>query len=321
MLRHILGQTRLEVSQLGFGCVKLTTHADRHDAVQALETAFSEGITHFDVARAYGFGRAEGILGEFLQGKRARVTVATKFGIQPPSGIAGNRWAIDLAKKVLSPFPGLLQRAKQRGSAMVESGAFTPAAMLRSLETSLKELRTDYVDLLVLHEANLEEASGEPLLAAMQNQVKRGTIRAFGIASAFSKLGEAFERLPPDYGVLQFDDNASTRNRQRVCDTGRGLITHSVFHPSQALRDAMAANAELTNRFSQEIGADLKEPSVIGSLLLHYALSTNPNGVVLFSSSDRQRISQNVRDAASNPYDKQQLLSFTKFVDAALKPS
>jgi hypothetical protein len=83
----------------------------------------------------------------------------------------------------------------------------------------------------------------------------------------------------------------------------------------------MAANAELTNRFSREIGADLKEPSAIGSLLLHYALSSNPNGVVLFSSSDRQRISQNVRDAASNPYDKQQLLSFTNFVDAALKPS
>ena len=85
MRRHILGQTTLEVSQLGFGCVKLTTHADRRDAVRALETAFAEGITHFDVARAYGFGRAEGILGEFLLGKRDQVTVATKFGIQPPS--------------------------------------------------------------------------------------------------------------------------------------------------------------------------------------------------------------------------------------------
>ncbi len=321
MLRHILGQTTVRVSQLGFGSVKLTTHADRRDAVQTLEAAFSEGITHFDVARAYGFGRAEGILGEFLQGKRDRVTVATKFGIQPPAGIAGNRWAIDLAKKVLRPFPGLLQRAKQRGSAMVESGAFTPAAMVGSLETSLKELRTDCVDLLLLHEANLQEASSEPLLAALQNQVKRGTVRAFGVASAFSKLGEAFHRLPADYEVLQFDDNASTRNLQRVSNAGQGLITHSVFQPSQPLRNAIAANGDLAIRFSREIGADPKDPSVIGSLLLHYALSSNPNGVVLFSSSDRQRISQNVRDAASNPYDKQQLSSFVKFVDAALKPS
>lgn len=321
MLKHILGQTRLEVSRLGFGCVKLTTHVDRRDAVQVLDTAFAEGITHFDVARAYGFGRAEGILGEFLQGKRDRVTVATKFGIQPPSGIAGNRWAIDLAKKVLSPFPRLLQRAKQRGSAMVESGTFTPAAMIESLETSLKELRTDYVDLLLLHEASLQEASSEPLLAALHNQVKRGTIRAFGVASAFSKLGDAFQRLPADYSVLQFDDNASSRNLERVSDTGCGLITHSVFQPSQLLRNAIASNGELASSFSREIGVNLKDPPVIGSLLLHYALSSNPSGVVLFSSSDRQRISENSCDAASGRYDKQQLSSFVKFVDATLKPS
>jgi D-threo-aldose 1-dehydrogenase len=321
MPKHILGQTRLEVSQLGFGCVKLTTHADRRDAAQALETAFAEGITHFDVARAYGFGRAEGILGEFLQGKRDRVTVATKFGIQPPSGITGNRWAIDLAKKVLSPFPGLLQRAKQRGSAMVESGAFSPVAMIESLETSLKELRTEYVDLLLLHEANLAEASSELLVAALHKQMERGTIRAFGVASAFSKLGDVFHRLPTDYAVLQFDDNAGARNLQRVSNSGQGLITPSVFQPSQPLQNAIAANGNLATRFSREIGADLKDPSVIGSLLLQYALSGNPNGVVLFSSSNRQRISENARDAAFSRYDQQQLSNFVKFVDAALKPS
>jgi aryl-alcohol dehydrogenase-like predicted oxidoreductase len=49
-----------------------------------LERAFALGITHFDVARAYGFGRAEGILGKFLRGRRDQVTVATKLGLQPP---------------------------------------------------------------------------------------------------------------------------------------------------------------------------------------------------------------------------------------------
>jgi aryl-alcohol dehydrogenase-like predicted oxidoreductase len=53
-----------------------------------LEEAFAQGITRFDVARAYGLGRAEGILGEFLGSKRQQVTLATKFGIKPPSGLA-----------------------------------------------------------------------------------------------------------------------------------------------------------------------------------------------------------------------------------------
>src|SRR6476469_451778 len=103
MRRQILGPSLMEVSRLGFGCVKLTTHRERSDAVRILDQAFALGITHFDVARAYGFGRAEYILGEFLRGKRDRVTVATKFGLVPPSGIGGNRRVIDLAKRILSP--------------------------------------------------------------------------------------------------------------------------------------------------------------------------------------------------------------------------
>src|SRR5712671_714997 len=111
MDRAILGSTTF---RLGFGCVQLTTHRDEAEAMAILEHAFAHGITHFDVARAYGFGRAEGILGDFLRDKRPRVTVATKFGIQPPSGIAGNRWIIDVAKKILGPFPSLLRHAKHR---------------------------------------------------------------------------------------------------------------------------------------------------------------------------------------------------------------
>ena len=69
---------------LGFGCVQLTTHREASEAVSMLERAFALGITHFDVARAYGFGRAEGILGKFLRGRRDQVTVATKLGLHPP---------------------------------------------------------------------------------------------------------------------------------------------------------------------------------------------------------------------------------------------
>jgi D-threo-aldose 1-dehydrogenase len=321
MRRHALGQTSLEVSQIGFGCVKLTTHENRRDAVQALETAFASGITHFDVARAYGFGRAEGILGDFLQGKRDRVTVATKFGIQPPSGIAGSRWAIDLAKKALGPFPGLLRRARQRGSEMVQSGMFTPTIMIESLETSLRELRTDYVDLLLLHEATLAEAASEPLLDALQKQVARGTVRVLGVASAFSKLRKDLNKVPTEYSVLQFDDNAHTRNLERVENMDRALITHSIFQPAESLRSAIAANAELARRVSREVGADVKEPSVIGSLLLHYALQNNPNGLVLFSSSNPQHISANAVDAMSSRYDKQQVDGFANFVRTAFGPS
>ncbi len=64
---------------------------------------------------AYGFGRAEGILAQFLRGRRDRVTVATKFGFQMPSGLAGDPRLIAAAKRLLGPFPALLRRAQRRG--------------------------------------------------------------------------------------------------------------------------------------------------------------------------------------------------------------
>ncbi len=319
MRQHILGQTGISVSPLGFGCVQLTAHKDRGDAVRMLEHAFASGITHFDVSRIYGFGRAEGILGEFLGGKRHQVTVASKFGIQPPSGLAGNRRVIDLAKKLLGPFPSLLRRARQRGSSMVKSGVFTPQSALQSLESSLRELGTDSLDVFLLHEATLADAANESLLEVLRQQVARGTIRSFGIASGFHHLQQGGAGVPPGYTVLQFEDNAAARNLQALHPTPeRAVITHSIFQPLTALRAAMAAQPRLAGEHAARLKLDLADPAVLGNLLLQFALRSNPTGVVLFSSTDPQRVTCNVRAAESCPFDEQQMIGFLEFVDTLL---
>jgi aryl-alcohol dehydrogenase-like predicted oxidoreductase len=310
----------MEVSRLGFGCVKLTTHRARREAVRILEQAFVLGITHFDVARAYGFGRAEYILGEFLRGKRDRVTVATKFGLVPPSGLPGNRWIIDFTKKVLGPFPKLLRRAKERGATMGQAGAFSPEAAVRSLETSLRALGTDYVDIFLLHEATLADAASEPLMETLQSQIAKGKVRCIGIASDFRKLSGDVGLLSGAYQVVQFNDNAQTRNLKNLADGHeRSLITHSIFQPANALREAIAAHPEIAEQFSFRVDAELRDPEVIGSLLLHYALRSNTEGAVLFSTSDPKRLAANMRDAESRGYSDAQLSRFVAFVDEILK--
>jgi D-threo-aldose 1-dehydrogenase len=320
MRRQILGQSVMEVSRLGFGCVKLTTHREHREAVRILEQAFVLGITHFDVARAYGFGRAEYILNEFLRGKRDRVTVATKFGLVPPSGLPGNRWVIDLTKRILSPFPKLLRRAKERGAGMGQVGAFSPEAAVRSLETSLHALGTDYVDMFLLHEATLADAASELLIETLQQQITKGKVRCIGIASDFKKLRGDASLLSGAYQVVQFDDNARTRNLKTLaCRDKRSLITHSIFQPAKPLREAIAEHPEIAEQFSLLIDAELRNPEVIGSLLLHYALRSNTEGAVLFSSSDPKRLAANVRDSESRGYSDAQLSTFAKFVDEILK--
>jgi aryl-alcohol dehydrogenase-like predicted oxidoreductase len=322
MRRHTLGQTGLTVSHLGFGCARLTSHRDRPEAIRILEQAFAQGVTHFDVSRIYGFGRSEGILGEFLRGKRDKVTVATKFGIQPPPGLSGNQRAIALVKKILGPFPGLLQRAKRRSSNMVQTGVFNPQSAVQSLEISLRELGTDSVDLFFLHEATLAEALSEPLIETLQQQVKRGTIRCFGVASAFEKFQGKIGQLPAAYQVAQFEDNAVARNLSTLTvREGFATITHSIFNPFGRLREAAAAQPALTQKYASRMGLDLADSKVVGSLLLHYALRSNAGGAVLFSSLDPNRVAANVRDAESSPYSDQQLSDFVEFGEEILRPS
>jgi aryl-alcohol dehydrogenase-like predicted oxidoreductase len=318
MRKQILGQTGIETSQLGFGCVQLTSLPSRREAHAILEHAFGQGITHFDVARAYGFGRAEGILGAFLRGKRDRVTVATKLGLQPPSGLAGNRWIIDSVKRVLAPFPALQRQVRQRGGTMTKTGIFTPAAALQSLETSLRELRTDYVDVLFLHEATLADAADEALIEMLGQQVAKGRVRCLGIASDFHKVGGDAEAVPEQYRLLQFEDNAAHRNLDTLAHRERrAIITHSIFQPAKMLREAIVTHPETARTFSAELGSDLTDPKVVGSLLLHYALSSNADGVVLFSSTDLGRITMNVRDAES-VCQPRHLSVFVRFVDEIL---
>ena len=319
MKKHIVLPTNLETSRLGFGCVQLTAHHNRKEALAILEHAFALGIRHFDVARAYGFGRAEEILREFLRQKRHQVTLTTKFGIEPPSGLAGNVRAINALKKILRRFPGLLRRAKNRGAAMVKAGIFTPEAAIRSLEISLRELGTDYVDIFLLHEGTLADANNTRLVETLLSQVAKGKIRHMGVGSAFRKFQGDADLLPAAYEVLQFNDNAVERSVAKLSHRDRRfLITHSIFYPAGPLRQAVKAHPEIAREHSLRMSIDLAEPTVIDSLLLRFALWSNANGIVLFSSKNPQHIAINVREADSEPYGDVRMHQFIEFVDQIL---
>jgi aryl-alcohol dehydrogenase-like predicted oxidoreductase len=243
--------------------------------------------------------------------------VTTKFGIEPPTGLAGNARAINVLKKILGPFPALLQHAKNRGSAMIKTKSFTPEAAVQSLETSLREMGTDYVDIFLLHEADVADASSSPLVEALLREVAKGKIRHIGIGSAFEKLNEP-NRLPAEYKILQFEDNVVDRNVARLSSRDRFLITHSIFVPAQMLLTAVNASPELFHEYSHRIGIDLNDPSTIAALLLRWALWSNANGIVLFSSRNPLHITRNVQEAesaaASHLSDEARLL-FAEFAN------
>src|SRR3981081_3780552 len=86
MQQRKLGNSNLEVSALGLGCMGLSygygPAADKQEAISLIRTAVERGITFFDTAEAYGPFTSEELVGEALAPFRDQVVIATKFGFK-----------------------------------------------------------------------------------------------------------------------------------------------------------------------------------------------------------------------------------------------
>ena len=92
MRRVELPGSELRLSRLGFGTAGLMARLGRRESVRLVEIAHDSGITHFDTARAYGYGEAESALGDFLAGWAASPVLPAGV-LSIPTGRAGSaRW-------------------------------------------------------------------------------------------------------------------------------------------------------------------------------------------------------------------------------------
>ncbi len=302
MRRVQFAHTNIATSCLGFGCVSLTMHDDRSKAIRILETAFDSGITHFDVARLYGYGQAEGILGEFLKSKRDKVTVATKFGLEASGAVAKSRRLVNIARWVAHRSKFISRLARRATAQNTARGKFNPVDAQASLETSLRELGTDHVDLFLLHECTLKDASQEDLIAFLTAQIRRGTIRGFGTATAFEKLQGDAALFPAAHTVMQFDSSSLQPNIDFLKNaSARDRITFSAVSCAKRLAEFARNSPHIAAQFQSRISADLGNPDVLAGFLLRDALDRNPGGIVLFASTKVDRVRANIDAATLQP--------------------
>ena len=199
MNQVILATTGRRTSQLGFGCSSLMGATGRKESLALLEHAFDAGIRHFDVAPMYGYGAAEGCLGEFLS-RHNDATVTTKYGIPPPPSRGLMRAARRAAASALKLFPSLKKRlasAANNVTAAAPKASFTAAHARTSLDHSLAELRTDRLDLFLLHEAEAIDLTDDNLLRFLEDAVATGKVGAFGCGSAAAKIPGLLDQRTP----------------------------------------------------------------------------------------------------------------------------
>lgn len=155
MQKRELGNSGLEVSAIGFGCMGLNfgygPGLEKQEAIALIRAAFARGVTFFDSAEAYGPFTNEELVGEALAPMRDEVVIATKFGFKDGS-----------------PQSGTDSR---------------PERIREVAEASLKRLKTDRIDLFYQHRVDpnvpMEEVAG-----AVQGLIREGKVRHFGLSEA-----------------------------------------------------------------------------------------------------------------------------------------
>jgi D-threo-aldose 1-dehydrogenase len=303
-------------SRLGFGCAGLMRCASGRRRQRLLGEAFEQGIRHFDVARMYGLGAAERELGLFARRHREEIVIATKFGIEPagPIGRLGRLQAP--ARAAVARLPALRAALKRRAEVFHQPRGYDAATARASLETSLRELRTDHVDVLFVH----DPAPGDPidtteLGAALEDMCRAGLVRAWGFAGEPDPCIE-LSRAVGAPTILQVRDDIFTETRSQI-PPAQPTITFGVLAPAlERILGHVRASEERRLRWQRTIGVDCGRPEALCALLLQDALERNPTGAVLFSTTrvGRVKVATAAADALASEGDRGPLRAFRELV-------
>ncbi len=159
MQKRTLGNSDLEVSAIGLGCMGLSfglgPATEKSEAIKLIRAAVERGITFFDTAEVYGPYVNEEVVGEALAPFRKEVTIATKFGFEPDPRNEG-KWTATNSR---------------------------PEHIHQAVEGSLKRLQTDQIDLLYQHRVDrntpIEDTAG-----AVKDLIQAGKVKHFGLSEA-----------------------------------------------------------------------------------------------------------------------------------------
>ena len=243
-MQRTLGRSGIQVSAVGMGCWAIGgpwnflgspagwSTVDDAESLRAIDRAIELGANFFDTAANYGCGHSEHLLGQAVKGRRDQVVIATKFG-----------YRVDEAAKQVSPY----------GASEAESDVASHLA--DDVESSLRRLGTDYIDVYQLHVGGLAIERALAVREGLEQLVKEGKIRTYGWSTDRTEAVRAFATLPA-CGVVQqqfsvLDGNAELlalceeRNLASILrgPLGMGLLTGKFAPTSTFAADDVRAHA------------------------------------------------------------------------------
>lgn len=273
--------TDLLTRRLGFGCGRLKGGGDKATSLRLVHAALDQGIRYFDTAPPYGLGASESVLGDALKGRPEAVIVATKAGLARPASPGLMQTARALVKPLAGWVPGLRQAVLKGMARRAPAANFDIGFIAQSFEASLRQLQTERVDCLLLHEAQPHDQLA-PLLALLDRYVDHGLLGAYG-----SSTGETMNQLVRFGAVSQYRCPAPGEEDTAVAPSD--VLHGALRFIAPAIGPAMEHDPHLKARLASLLPAGTDPASTTGSLALAYALARF-EGRVLLSTNQPQRL-------------------------------
>jgi aryl-alcohol dehydrogenase-like predicted oxidoreductase len=210
------GQTGIKISAMGFGCWEIGGgygSIEETEFIRAVNRALDLGVNSFDTAEAYGFGASERSLAKALGNRRKEAVITTKFGIGYPDA---KNYRDSTRKRVFD-----------------------------SIEKSLTNLNTDYVDVYLVHWPDRNTPFEEPM-RALDDLVKQGKVRAVGLSNFRRDEIEACMKARR-VDVVQYCWNMFDRRMQK------DIYPYCREHHIGVMAYGSLAYGMLTGTFSEEM--------------------------------------------------------------------
>ena len=295
MKKRKLGNSALEVSAIGLGCMGLSygygPATEKQQAIAVIRTAIERGVTFFDTAESYGPFANEELVGEALAPHRERVVIATKFGFDiAPDG-------------------------QRRGGLNSR-----PEHIKQVAEASLKRLKTDIIDLFYQHRVD-PDVPIEDVAGAVKGLIRAGKVRHFGLSEAAANTIRRAHAVQP-IAAVQSEYSIWTRDPEPeilpTCEElgigfvpwsplGQGFLTGKInastrfestdFRASfprftQEAREANLAVVELLDRMAR------RKNATPAQIALAWLLAQKPWIVPIPGTTKINRLEENIGSAS-----------------------
>lgn len=260
MRYRLLGSSGIKISEVGFGCMSLSSNSDAANS-DLIHQAAALGINYFDTADLYDKGRNEEIVGKAIKEIRNKIVLATKVG---------NQWRSDGSGWDWNP---------------------RKAYILEAVENSLRRLQTEYIDLYQLHGGTLGDPIDETI-GAFELLKQQGKIRHYGISSIRPNVIHEYVNRSAIVSVMMqysLSDRRPEENilgllqQNNISVLARGALAQGLLvnKPAKDYLDYSRENISIMNKAVKTISGNDRTPAqtAIRYVLSHPAVSSAVIGI------------------------------------------